>query len=95
MIMPCYNEESLIGYTIPRLVNAFRTAGYRLELIAVDNGSADQTGHIIQDLEMKNPEVVHHRVEVNEGYGNGVLSGDSNVHCALDRHHTCGWTGGC
>jgi glycosyltransferase involved in cell wall biosynthesis len=75
MIMPCYNEESLIGYTIPRLVNAFRNAGYQLELIGVDNGSADQTGQILQDLEMKNPEVIHLRVEVNEGYGNGVLNG--------------------
>jgi glycosyltransferase involved in cell wall biosynthesis len=75
MVMPCYNEEAGIGYTIPRLVNAFRNAGYRLELIAVDNGSADQTGQIIKDLELKNPEVVHLRVEVNEGYGNGVLNG--------------------
>jgi len=74
MIMPCYNEESLIGYTIPRLMNAFRTAGYQLELIAVDNGSTDQTGQIIKDLEMKNSEVVHLCVESNEGYGNGILN---------------------
>lgn len=74
MIMPCYNEDASIGYTIPRLVNAFRNAGYKLELLAVDNGSTDQTGQIIIELEMKNPEVVHLCVESNEGYGNGILN---------------------
>ena len=74
LIMPCYNEEEVIGYTIPRLLAAFDRAGYRLELLAVDNGSWDRTGEIIKELATKNPSVVHHRVERNEGFGNGVLS---------------------
>jgi dolichol-phosphate mannosyltransferase len=74
LIVPCYNEESLIGYTIPRLVAAFERAGYGLELIAVDNGSRDRTGEIIKDFARKNPSIIYHRVEQNEGYGNGVLS---------------------
>lgn len=74
IVMPCYNEEAMIGYSIPRLVNAFQRAGYHLELIAVDNGSKDQTGQIIKHLATQHPSVVFHRVEVNEGYGNGVLS---------------------
>jgi glycosyltransferase involved in cell wall biosynthesis len=74
LIMPCYNEEDVIGYTIPRLLAAFDRAGYRLELVAVDNGSWDRTGEIIKELATKNPSVVYHRVERNEGYGNGVLS---------------------
>jgi glycosyltransferase involved in cell wall biosynthesis len=73
--MPCYNEEAVVGYTIPRLLNAFETAGYRLELIAVDNGSMDRTGEIIKELAAKRSSVVYHRVEKNEGYGNGILSG--------------------
>ena len=74
LIMPCYNEEDVIGYTIPRLVTAFERAGYRLELVAVDNGSRDRTGEIIREMAKKNQSVVYHRVEHNEGYGNGVLS---------------------
>jgi dolichol-phosphate mannosyltransferase len=74
LIVPSYNEEDIIGYTIPRLLNAFDRAGYRLELIAVDNGSWDRTGEIIKDFAAKNPSVVYHRVEVNQGYGHGVLS---------------------
>ncbi len=74
-VVPCYNEEAIIGYTIPRLLTAFHRAGYRLELVLVDNGSWDRTGEIIKVLAKKNPSVVHHRVERNEGYGHGVLSG--------------------
>ncbi len=75
LIMPCYNEEETVGYTIPQLSAAFEKAGHRLELIAVDNGSSDRTGEIIKKLSTKNPFIVYHRVEKNEGYGNGVLSG--------------------
>jgi glycosyltransferase involved in cell wall biosynthesis len=72
-IMPCYNEEEVLGYTIPKFLGAFRQAGYRLELIAVDNGSKDRTGELIRGFAAENPEIVPHRVEVNEGYGKGVL----------------------
>lgn len=74
-VMPCYNEEDVIGYTIPRFTAAFRNAGIKLELIAVDNGSRDRTGELIREMAADDPTIVYHRVEVNEGYGNGILSG--------------------
>jgi glycosyltransferase involved in cell wall biosynthesis len=74
-VMPCYNEESMIGYTIPRFVGAFERAGYRLQLVAVDNGSVDRTGSILADLARQHPAVEPFRVEVNRGYGFGVLQG--------------------
>lgn len=73
-IVPCYNEEEIVGYTLPRLHSAFEKAGYTLELIAVDNGSTDRTGRIIKELAREYPSIVLHRVEVNEGYGNGIIS---------------------
>jgi glycosyltransferase involved in cell wall biosynthesis len=75
LVMPAYNEEAIVGQTIQRTLQAFQRAGYRLELIAVDNGSRDRTGEIIQAAAAKDPAVVPHRVEVNQGYGFGVLSG--------------------
>jgi len=72
-IMPCYNEQDVIPYTIPQLVQAFEAAGHRLELIACDNGSHDRTGEIIKSFVARDLPVVHHRVERNEGYGSGVL----------------------
>jgi glycosyltransferase involved in cell wall biosynthesis len=74
-VMPCYNEEESIGYTIPKFVSAFEKAGHRLELIAVDNGSTDRTGEIIKELAASFSSVRYHRVEKNEGYGHGILSG--------------------
>jgi len=74
-VMPCYNEEEAIVYTIPRLMEAFQKARYRLQLIAVDNGSTDRTGEIIKDFAKEYPGIIYHRVEVNQGYGKGILSG--------------------
>ena len=73
MIMPCYNEQDAIPYTIPQLCAAFAAAGHRLELIACDNGSTDGTGDVIKQFAAEGLPVVYHRVEPNEGYGNGVL----------------------
>jgi glycosyltransferase involved in cell wall biosynthesis len=72
-IMPCYNEQDAIPYTIPQLIQAFQRAGHRLELIGCDNGSSDRTGEIIKRFAAEGLPVVYHRVEPNEGYGNGVL----------------------
>lgn len=74
-VVPCYNEQDMVGYTLPRLVTAFEKAGFKLELVAVDNGSADRTGELIREIAREHPSIVHHRVEVNEGYGNGVIQG--------------------
>lgn len=75
LVMPCYNEEAIVAQTIKRTLGAFERAGFRLQLVAVDNGSRDRTGEIIKEIAAANPAVVHHRVEVNEGYGFGVLNG--------------------
>ncbi|MCC7011843.1 MAG: glycosyltransferase family 2 protein [Planctomycetes bacterium] len=75
LIVPCYNEQETIPYTIPPLVAAFEKAGVRLELILVDNGSKDRTGEVIDSFLARGMPVVKHRVELNEGYGWGVLQG--------------------
>ena len=73
LIMPCYQEEEVIPYTIPQLVHAFEQAGHRLELVACDNGSTDRTGEIIRQFASGGLPVIPWRVERNEGYGNGIL----------------------
>jgi glycosyltransferase involved in cell wall biosynthesis len=74
LIMPCYDEQDVIPYTIPQLVQAFEEAGHRLELVACDNGSADRTGEVIRRFAADGLPVVYHRIERNEGYGNGILN---------------------
>jgi glycosyltransferase involved in cell wall biosynthesis len=74
-VMPCYNEQDVVGYTVPQLCDAFRRAGHAFELVAVDNGSRDRTGEILRELAAAGHPVRIVRVEKNEGYGNGVLRG--------------------
>jgi len=82
LVIPCYNEEEVIGYTVKKLLESFCDAGISLQIIAVDNGSSDRTGEIIQKIAASNFAVVPVRVEHNEGYGNGVLAGFR--HCQAD-----------
>ncbi|MEW5916063.1 MAG: glycosyltransferase family 2 protein [Gemmatimonadota bacterium] len=74
-VMPCYNEEAVVAQTVRRFVSAFERAGHRLELITVDNGSRDRTGEILRGLASELGVVQPVRVEVNIGYGNGILAG--------------------
>ena len=73
LIMPCYNEEDVIGYTIPRLVHAFERNGYPLELVACNNGSVDRTGELIEAFIAEGYPILLKHIDVNQGYGNGVL----------------------
>jgi glycosyltransferase involved in cell wall biosynthesis len=75
LIMPCYNEEDNVGYTIPRLVEAFRQAGHAIQLVAVNNGSVDRTAQALRDLAARYPEITIGHVEKNIGFGNGLLTG--------------------
>lgn len=75
LVMPCYNEEAIVAQTVRRVLTAFERAGIPMELVAVDNGSTDQTGAILRGLSAEHAGIVVHRVDVNVGYGNGILSG--------------------
>jgi glycosyltransferase involved in cell wall biosynthesis len=74
-IVPAYNEAGAVTPTLSRLFAAFAASGYTLEIVAVDNGSTDGTGTILRELQQRHSLLLVHRVEVNEGYGNGVLQG--------------------
>lgn len=75
LVMPCYNEEAIVAQTVRRVLGAFDRAEIPMELVAVDNGSKDRTGAILRELAAEHPSISVHRVEVNIGYGNGILSG--------------------
>lgn len=75
IVMPCYNEEEAIEFTIPELCQAFEKAGHAFEVVGVDNGSRDDTAKVLQKLADRGLPVRLVRVEVNQGYGFGLLSG--------------------
>lgn len=75
LVMPCYNETENLPYSVPRLFRAFEAAGYRLQLVAVDNGSRDGTWERIHQLAATHQVITPVKVDVNVGFGNGILVG--------------------
>ncbi len=75
LVMPCYNEEECLRQTAGELLAACAAADIALQLVLVDNGSRDSTGAVIDALIAAGQPVTKVVVEVNQGYGNGVLEG--------------------
>jgi dolichol-phosphate mannosyltransferase len=75
LIVPCYNEAAVVRNTTTQLIEVFENRRIKLELVLVDNGSWDRTGEIIGQMQAEGMPIIKERVEVNEGYGNGILHG--------------------
>ncbi len=76
IVVPCYNEAK----NLERLVSAFReTIGQQseVEVVLIDNGSRDDTPAVLKTLlrQTENAFARTVRVEVNQGYGHGILYG--------------------
>ena len=86
IVIPCYNEEAVIGETVRRL-KAFCAALHDLdvELIFVDDGSRDRTRDILKDFAAADPQVriicfarnFGHQIAVTAGID--AASGDAVV----------------
>lgn len=73
LVIPCYNEAANLLLLLERCKElAVRPD---VEVVLVDNGSTDSTTEILQNLLPKYPGCRSIRVEINQGYGFGILSG--------------------
>jgi glycosyltransferase involved in cell wall biosynthesis len=74
LVIPCYNESANLPLLLERCkeVVAARTD---IEIILVDNGSTDGSPQVLQNLLPQYPGCRSVRVEKNQGYGFGILSG--------------------
>jgi len=72
LVIPCYNEAA----NLPLLLKRCKfLAGTDAEVILVDNGSSDSTPQVLQKLLPQYPGCRSVRVDVNQGYGFGILAG--------------------
>lgn len=90
IVIPCYNERD----NIPLLLEGFGQAMARscvncpaIEVVLVDNGSTDGSDKVIRELLPRYPFARTLRVEVNQGYGYGILQGLDSC-----RSDYIGWT---
>ena len=87
LAIPFYNEEENAERCIADHIVALNEAGIDFEIIAVDNGSTDATGRILDPLKSERVRVLH--VRKNIGYGNGIMQG-----WTVARGTYLGFTGG-
>lgn len=85
LVIPCYNESA----NLPLLIERCRALGLRpgVEVVLVDNGSTDSTPQVLAELLPSAPGCRSVRVEKNQGYGFGILSG-----LKAARGRILGWT---
>ena len=74
VIIPCFNESKNLPLLISRCQKAYDIEK-NIEFILVDNGSKDDTQKVIKELTSNLSFVTFVHVEVNIGYGHGILSG--------------------
>ena len=78
IVVPCYDEEKNIPLLLERFSHAMVAEGIKseeMEVILVDNGSTDGTPDLLKQLIPQHPFARSVRVEVNQGYGYGILAG--------------------
>ncbi len=85
LVIPCYNESRNLPLLVARLRERFTRED--VEVILVDNGSTDDSPARLRELLADAPRVRSVRVDVNQGYGFGILSG-----LRAARGEWLGWT---
>ena len=89
VVIPCYNEEEVLGETSRRLTLKMQEliaqglCDETSRVLLVDDGSKDQTWQIIQKLHSENPLFEGLKLSRNRGHQNALLAGlmTAKEHC--------------
>lgn len=79
IVIPAYNEHRRIGETLHRILEYLHQQKWSAEVIAVDDGSRDDTAEIITRFAEQNPEVRLVSNPGNQGKGYAVRNGMLNA----------------
>jgi glycosyltransferase involved in cell wall biosynthesis len=73
VLIPVYNEEETVGVLIDRVIAAPLPGGVGIEIVAVDDGSADNSVAVIEDKSARYPGVIRLiRQDRNRGKGAAI-----------------------
>jgi glycosyltransferase involved in cell wall biosynthesis len=88
IIIPCYNEEDVLGTLRDRLTAACELWNHEWEVIAVDDGSSDRTWEILREIGIKDPRWKALSFSRNFGHqaavSAGLLHADGNAVFVID-----------
>lgn len=73
LVIPCFNESKSIPELLLRCQQA--VGDKDIEIVIVDNGSNDNTQQVLRPLLQKYPFTTLVYLEVNQGYGHGIIAG--------------------
>jgi dolichyl-phosphate beta-glucosyltransferase len=79
IVIPAYNEHKRIGDTLRRILDYLHQQEWNAEVVAVDDGSRDDTAQIIAGFALENPEVLLVSNPGNQGKGYAVRNGMLNA----------------
>jgi glycosyltransferase involved in cell wall biosynthesis len=86
LVIPCFNEARSLPLLLERCATMIQ-ARQGVEVLLVDNGSTDDSPAVLEKLLPRYPGCRTVRVEINKGYGFGILSGLDAAKGAI-----LGWT---
>jgi dolichyl-phosphate beta-glucosyltransferase len=75
IVIPAYNEAARLGATLERVLSYIAEQGWDAEVIAVNDGSRDQTAEIVRSYASKNPALRLIENPGNRGKGYSVRNG--------------------
>ncbi len=90
IVIPCYNEEKNINRTLDGLLEEEKNSPYKFQIIAVDDGSKDNTWNVIEEYSLKYSSIVGINFMSNFGQsqayqaGFDVAEGDYILTCSAD-----------
>lgn len=73
VIIPVFNEREAVLRTLHTIRDTLRTHTIEHEIIAVDDGSSDGSGTILDSVNETGIRVIHH--DINRGYGASLKTG--------------------
>ncbi len=76
---PAYNDAGTIASMVVSTDRTLRSLTYDYEIIVVNDGSADHTGEMLEELAARYPRLRIITHEQNRGYGGALRSGFSNA----------------
>ena len=92
LAIPMFNEEGNVERVLNRTMSHLQNEGIDFTIAAINNGSSDGTGLILDNLSEHEPRIIPIHLTKNQGYGGGILAGMRTL--LLQEHEVIGWTWG-
>ena len=77
--IPMYNEEGNAERVIYRMINHLDSLDISFVLAAVNNGSYDATGVVLDRISDREERVITVHLKENKGYGGGIMAGITSL----------------